>query len=59
MAFCTETVLYFSLIIGFPFPRSYERQRKKFVQEAFGTNWVVQLGPNVNGFEIDLEGFVN
>ena len=31
---------------------------KKFVQEAFDTNWVVPLGPNVNGFEKDLEEFV-
>jgi len=31
---------------------------QKFVQEAFDTNWVVPLGPNVNGFEIDLEEFV-
>ena len=31
----------------------------KFVQEAFDTNWVVPLGPNVNGFEKDLENFVN
>ena len=31
----------------------------KFVQEAFDTNWVVPLGPNVNGFEKDLEEFVN
>lgn len=31
---------------------------QKFVQEAFDTNWVVPLGPNVNGFEKDLEGFV-
>ena len=30
----------------------------KFVQEAFDTNWVVPLGPNVNGFEKDLEDFV-
>ena len=30
----------------------------KFVQEAFDTNWVVPLGPNVNGFEKDLEEFV-
>lgn len=29
-----------------------------FVQEAFDTNWVVPLGPNVNGFEADLETFV-
>lgn len=31
---------------------------QKFVQEAFDTNWVVPLGPNVNGFEKDLESFV-
>ena len=31
----------------------------KFVQEAFDTNWVVPLGPNVDGFEKDLEEFVN
>ncbi len=31
---------------------------QKFVQEAFDTNWVVPLGPNVNGFEKDLEDFV-
>ncbi|MDQ9746027.1 DegT/DnrJ/EryC1/StrS family aminotransferase, partial [Acinetobacter baumannii] len=29
-----------------------------FIQEAFETNWVVPLGPNVNGFEQDLEAFV-
>ena len=32
---------------------------QKFVKEAFDTNWVVPLGPNVNGFEKDLEEFVN
>ena len=31
---------------------------QKFVNEAFDTNWVVPLGPNVNGFEKDLEAFV-
>lgn len=30
-----------------------------FINEAFADNWVVPLGPNVNGFEADLEGFVN
>ena len=29
-----------------------------FIKEAFDTNWVVPLGPNVNGFENDLEAFV-
>ncbi len=31
---------------------------QKYVKEAFDTNWVVPLGPNVNGFEADLEQFV-
>ena len=31
---------------------------QKFIKEAFDTNWVVPLGPNVNGFEKDLEQFV-
>lgn len=30
----------------------------KFIQEAFDTNWVVPLGPNVDAFEKDLEAFV-
>ena len=29
-----------------------------FIKEAFDTNWVVPLGPNVNGFEEDLKNFV-
>ena len=29
-----------------------------FIQEAFDTNWVVPLGPNVNAFEQELEHFV-
>ena len=32
---------------------------QKYVKEAFDTNWVVPLGPNVNAFEKDLEDFVN
>lgn len=32
---------------------------QKYVKEAFDTNWVVPLGPNVNAFEKDLENFVN
>jgi dTDP-4-amino-4,6-dideoxygalactose transaminase/very-short-patch-repair endonuclease len=31
---------------------------QKYIQEAFDTNWVVPLGPNVNGFEKDLEEFL-
>ena len=32
---------------------------QKYIQEAFDTNWVVPLGPNVNGFETDLEAFLD
>lgn len=31
----------------------------EFIKEAFDTNWVVPMGPNVTGFEKDLENFVN
>ena len=31
---------------------------QKYIQEAFDTNWVVPLGPNVNGFEEDLKQYV-
>ena len=37
---------------------SEEGIEQKYVKEAFDTNWVVPLGPNVNGFEQDLEAFV-
>jgi len=33
-------------------------QEQKFIQEAFDTNWVVPLGPNVDAFEKDLEAFL-
>lgn len=31
---------------------------QKFIQEAFDTNWVVPLGPNVNAFEAELSAFL-
>lgn len=31
----------------------------KFIEKAVADNWVVPLGPDVNGFEKDLEAFVN
>lgn len=31
---------------------------QKYVAEAFDTNWIAPLGPNVNGFEKDLELFL-
>ena len=33
-------------------------KEQMYIKEAFDTNWVVPLGPNVNGFEKDLEDFV-
>lgn len=38
---------------------SEEGMEQKYVKEAFDTNWVVPLGPNVNGFEDDLKTFVS
>lgn len=37
---------------------SEEGIEQKYVKEAFDTNWVVPLGPNVNAFEEDLKRFV-
>lgn len=34
-------------------------KEQQYIQEAFDTNWVVPLGPNVNAFEEDLSAFVN
>ena len=34
-------------------------KEQDFIKEAFDQNWVVPMGPNVNGFEEDLEKFVN
>lgn len=34
-------------------------KEQDYIKEAFDQNWVVPLGPNVNGFEKDLEEFVN
>lgn len=33
-------------------------REQKYIKEAFDTNWVVPLGPNVDGFERDLEKFL-
>lgn len=38
---------------------SEDGAEQRYVKEAFDTNWVVPLGPNVNAFEDDLEEFVN
>lgn len=31
----------------------------KYIHEAFDTNWIAPLGPNVTGFENDLKQFLN
>ena len=31
---------------------------QKFVQDAFDSNWIAPLGPNVDGFELDLEAYL-
>ena len=33
-------------------------REQEFIQEAFYTNWVVPLGPNVNAFEQSLRDFL-
>lgn len=33
-------------------------KEQAFIEEAFNTNWVVPLGPNVNAFEENLEDFI-
>lgn len=38
---------------------SEEGLEQKYVKEAFDTNWVVPMGPNVNAFEQDLANFSN
>ena len=37
---------------------SDEGMEQKYVKEAFDTNWVVPMGPNVNAFEEELRKFV-
>ena len=38
---------------------SEDGMEQKYVKEAFDTNWVVPMGPNVNAFESEIEKFVN
>ena len=32
---------------------------QKYVKEAFDTNWLAPLGPNVNGFETDISNYLS
>lgn len=34
-------------------------EEQEFIKEAFDTNWVAPLGPNVNAFEKELASYVN
>lgn len=34
-------------------------EEQKYIAEAFAGDWIVPLGPNVDGFENDLEIFIN
>jgi dTDP-4-amino-4,6-dideoxygalactose transaminase len=31
---------------------------QQYIQEAFASNWIAPLGPNVDGFELDLESYL-
>ena len=53
MSYVPEKTIYLCLA-----HMSEEGLEQKYVNEAFDTNWVVPLGPNVNGFEADLKEFV-
>ena len=53
MSYVPEKTIYLCLA-----HMSEEGLEQKYVKEAFDTNWVVPLGPNVNGFEADLKEFV-
>jgi len=32
---------------------------QKYIKQAFETNWIAPLGPNVNGFEADISNYLN
>ena len=34
-------------------------REQEFIKSAFDSNWVAPMGPNVNGFEEDLETYLN
>lgn len=53
MAYEPKSMIYLCLA-----HMSEEGIEQKYVKEAFDTNWVVPLGPNVNGFEEDLKKFL-
>jgi len=52
MSYVPEKMIYLCLA-----HMSESGVEQKYVKEAFDTNWVVPLGPNVNAFEEDLKSF--
>ena len=52
MSYIPEKTIYLCLA-----HMSEDGIEQKYVKEAFDTNWVVPLGPNVNAFEEDLKNF--
>jgi dTDP-4-amino-4,6-dideoxygalactose transaminase len=52
MSYVPEKMIYLCLA-----HMSESGAEQKYVKEAFDTNWVVPLGPNVNAFEEDLKSF--
>lgn len=52
MSYVPEKMIYLCLA-----HMSEDGSEQKYVKEAFDTNWVVPLGPNVNAFEEDLKSF--
>ena len=34
-------------------------KEQKYINEAFDTNWIAPLGPNVTGFEDDISQYLN
>lgn len=52
MSYVPEKMIYLCLA-----HMSEDCVEQKYVKEAFDTNWVVPLGPNVNAFEEDLKTF--
>ena len=53
MSYVPEKTIYLCLA-----HMSEEGIEQKYVKEAFDTNWVVPLGPDVNAFENDLKNLL-
>lgn len=50
-----ESLLNTKIWLSSPHMSGHE---EKFIKEAFNSNWIAPLGPNVNGFENDLESYL-